>query len=109
MKFDLGNLNKMMKQAQAAQSKMADVQASLAQHEVEASVGGGKVVVKATAAGDITGLKIDAAVIDPSDPEFLADLILTAIRQALEEGRKIGAAEMQKVTAGLGLPPGMGF
>jgi nucleoid-associated protein EbfC len=109
MKFDLGNLNKMMKQAQAAQSKMQSAQASLASREVSASVGGGKVVVKGTATGDITSLTIDPSVIDPSDPEFLADLILTGIRQAQEEGRKISAAEMGAITAGLGLPPGLGF
>ncbi len=109
MKFDLGNINKMMKQAQQAQQKMADTQAALAKTEVTASVGGGKVLLKGTAAGDVTDLKIDASVIDPSDPEFLSDLILTGIRQLLEEGRKLQATEMQKVTAGLGLPPGMGL
>jgi nucleoid-associated protein EbfC len=109
MKFDLGNLNKMMKQAQAAQGKMQEVQAALATREVSATVGGGKVVVKGTASGDITALTIDPAVIDPSDPEFLADLILTGIQQTLEEGRKVMATEMKAVTSGLGLPPGMGF
>jgi nucleoid-associated protein EbfC len=109
MKFDLGNINKMMKQAQQAQQKMQDVQAGLATREVEASVGGGKVIVKATAAGDIVSIKIDPAVIDPSDPEFLEDLILSGVKQAIEAGRKIAASEMSTVTAGMGLPPGLGF
>ncbi len=103
------DLAKMMKQAQKMQKDMAATQASLADKTVEASAGGGKVTVTATAAGDITGIRIDPSVVDPADVEMLEDLILTGIRSALAEGRKVAESEMKKVTAGMGLPPGMGF
>ena len=53
------NIAKMMKQAQQMQGKMQKVQAELAEKEVETTTAGGKIVVKATCAGDITSIKID--------------------------------------------------
>jgi hypothetical protein len=106
MKFDL---NKLMKQAQQAQAKMQEAQSAIAQKTVEASVAAGKVVVKGTAAGSITSIKIDPSVVDPTDVELLEDLIITAIKQAQEEGQKIANAEMQGAASGLGLPPGFGL
>ena len=52
------NIAKMMKQAQQMQADMAAAQAKLASEEVEASVGGGKVVVTATCSGEVISLKI---------------------------------------------------
>lgn len=103
------DLSRMMKQAQKMQKDMASVQAALAERTVEATAGGGKVKVTATAAGEVTSIRIDPSVVDPGDVEILEDLILTGVRQALAEGRKVSEAEMKKITAGMGLPPGMGF
>ena len=99
----------MMKQAQKMQKDMATTQAALASRTVDATAGGGKVTVTATAGGDITGIRIDPSVVDATDVEMLEDLILTGVRAALTEGRKVAESEMKKVTAGMGLPPGMGF
>lgn len=99
----------MMQQAQKMQEDMASVQEDLGKKQVEASVGGGKVIVTANAAGDIEGIKISPDIVDPDDVEMLEDLLLSGIRQALEQGKKVQAEEMSKVTAGLGLPPGMGL
>ena len=75
----------MMKQAQKMQKDMAATQASLADKTVEATAGGGKITVTATAAGDITGIRIDPSVVDPSDVEMLEDLILSGVQKAIEE------------------------
>ncbi len=103
------DLSRMMKQAQKMQKDVASAQAALAERTVEATAGGGKVTVTATATGDVTSIRIDPSVVDPADVEILEDLILTGVRQALAEGRKVSETEMKKVTAGMGLPPGMGF
>ncbi|MBP7949380.1 MAG: YbaB/EbfC family nucleoid-associated protein [Verrucomicrobiales bacterium] len=103
------NIAKLMKQAQQMQAKVQAAQEELSQKTVESSVGGGKVTVVATAAGDVLSIKIDPAVVDPGDVELLQDLVLSGVRQAIEEGRQLAAAEMGKVTGGMGLPPGMGF
>ena len=41
--------------------------------------------------------------------EILEDLILSGVKQAIEKGKSVQAEEMQKITGGLGLPPGMGL
>jgi DNA-binding protein YbaB len=45
------DMNKMLQQVQQMQEQMAKAQEELAQETVEASVGGGMVVVKANGAG----------------------------------------------------------
>mgnify|MGYP003643401545 CR=1 FL=1 len=103
------NIAKMMKQAQQMQKKMGEVQAELAEKEFESSVGGGKVTVVANGAGEVISIKIDPAVVDPEDVELLEDLVLSGVKQAIEQGKAESQGEMGKLTEGLGLPPGMGF
>ncbi|MFQ3578175.1 MAG: YbaB/EbfC family nucleoid-associated protein [Verrucomicrobiia bacterium] len=99
----------MMRQAQKMQQQVAQLQEELATREVTASVGGGKVTVTASASGEILKIQIAPEVVDPEDVEMLEDLILSGVRQALAEGQKLQKDEMGKVTAGLGLPPGLAF
>lgn len=103
------NIAKMMKQAQQMQKKMGEMQEELASKQVQASVAGGKVTVVANGAGDVISIKIDPAVVDPQDVEILEDLVLSAVKQAIEQGKAMSQEEMGKLTAGLGLPPGLGF
>lgn len=91
------------------QKKMGEMQEELAGREVEASVAGGKVTVRANGAGDVLSIKIDPAVVDAEDVELLEDLVLSAVKQAVEQGKALSANEMSKLTAGMGLPPGLGF
>ncbi len=74
------DMNKMLQQVQQMQEEMARAQEELAKETVEASVGGGMVVVKATGAGELVEIKISPEVIDPDDPEALADLVLAQCR-----------------------------
>jgi len=98
------NLAKLMKQAQQMQAGLAAAQEQLAQRSFEASVGGGKVTVTATGAGDVTSIKIDPSVVDPSDVEFLEDLVLKGVQEAIAKGKDTAAAEMKKLTGGMGIP-----
>jgi DNA-binding YbaB/EbfC family protein len=103
------NIQKMMKQAQKMQDELAKVQAELAEKTVETTVGGGKVTVIANGAGDVVSIKISKDVVDPEDVEMLEDLVLTGVKQAIAQGREMAQDEMGKVTAGMGLPPGLGL
>lgn len=105
------NLNKMLKQAQKMQEDVIRKQSELSQRTVTASVGGGKVTVVATGAGDVISVKISKDVVDPDDVEMLEDLVLSGVKQAIEDGKKMAESEMSKVTAGLGGMglPGMGL
>jgi hypothetical protein len=98
------NIQKLMKQAQQMQAGMAAKQEELAGREVEASVGGDKVKVRANCAGDVLEIKIDPAVVDPSDVEFLEDLVLKGVQEAIDKGKTLAADEMKKLTGGLGIP-----
>ena len=98
------NIAKLMKQAQQMQAGLAAKQEELAIQVVDAAVGGGKVKVTATCAGEVLSIKIDPSVIDPADAEFLEGLVLKGVQEALTKGKNQAAAEMQKLTGGLGIP-----
>ncbi|MFT4177322.1 MAG: YbaB/EbfC family nucleoid-associated protein [Luteolibacter sp.] len=98
------NIAKLMKQAQQMQAGLAAKQEELAAELVTASVGGGKVTVVASCAGDVVSIKIDPSVVDASDVEFLEDLVLKGVQEAVSQGKEKAAAEMKKLTGGLGLP-----
>jgi DNA-binding YbaB/EbfC family protein len=103
------NPKKMMQQVAKMQEQLAQTQAELAEKTVTATAGGGKVTVTANGAGEVLSIKIDKTVVDPEDVEMLEDLILTGVQKAVEEGKALQQSEMGKLTAGMGLPPGMGF
>jgi DNA-binding YbaB/EbfC family protein len=103
------NIQKMMKEAQKMQERLAKAQNDLAEQTLEVSSGGGKVNVAVNGAGDITAVKISPDVVDPGDVEMLEDLVLSGIREAQEAARKLQADTMGKVTGGLGGLPGLGL
>ncbi len=98
------NIAKLMKQAQQMQAGLAAKQEQLAQETVTCSVGGDKVKVLANCAGDVLEIKIDPSIVDPSDVEFLEELVLKGVQEAINTGKEKAAAEMKKLTGGLGIP-----
>jgi DNA-binding YbaB/EbfC family protein len=98
------NLNKLMKQAQKMQEQMAKTQSELAEKTVEVEAGGGKVKVVANGAGDVLSIKIDKEIVDPNDVEFLEEIVLSGVKNAIEQGKALAESEMTKITGGLGIP-----
>ena len=101
------NLAGLMKQAQQMQSKMEEMQARLQTMEIDGESGAGMVRVTLNGKGDLRRIKIDPKLVDPADTEMLEDLILAAHRDARTKVESTSSAEMQKLTGGLQLPPGM--
>ena len=101
------NLSGLMKQAQQMQTKMAEMQTKLESMEIQGEAGAGLVTVVLNGKGDLRSIKLDPKVIDPSDAEMLEDLIIAAHANARQKLEAATAEEMQKVTGGLQLPPGM--
>ncbi len=101
------NLGQMMKQAQQMQAKMAELQEQLAAAEMTGVSGGGMVQVTMNGKGELRGVRIDPALADPKDIEVLEDLIVAAAQDAKSKVEAYVAEEMQKLTGGLSLPPGM--
>ena len=100
----MASINKLMKQAMKAQQQAQEVDAAMADRTVETSSGGGAVKVVATCKGQLKSIKIDPEAADPEDIESLEDMVMLAVNNAMEEGQKIQAKEMAKVTAGLNMP-----
>ena len=97
----------LMKQAQAMQQKMQDLQAEVENIMVEGQSGAGMVRVTMTAKGVMRGIAIDDSLLQPSEKEILEDLLVTAHEDARRKGEALVAEKMQAITAGLPLPPGM--
>lgn len=101
------NLAGLMKQAQQMQDRMQEMQAKMEGLEVEGASGAGLVTVTLNGKGELRRIKIDPKLADPADVEMLEDLIIAAHRDAKGKAETMMQAEMQKVTGGLQLPPGM--
>ena len=103
-----GNL---VKEAQKLQAQLEALKEEVGKKKVEASAGGGMVVVEANGNQELVSIKIDREVINPEDAQMLEDLVLAATNEALRKSKEMVQAEMGKITAGLkipGLGPGFG-
>jgi hypothetical protein len=94
-------LNQMMKQAQALQAKLKQ---QLDEIRVEATSGGGMVVVTMNGNKTVTGVRIDPEVVDKNDVEMLQDLVTAAVNEA---SRKVDEAAQEKIGALAGNLPGL--
>ncbi len=100
--MDMKQMQEMMTRAQEMQQQM---QQKMRETQVEASAGGGAVVVRMNGEKLLISVKIekDAA----NDLEMLQDLILAAVNEAV---RKVDAAmqsQLGGMLGGMGLPPGL--
>ena len=103
----LGDMAKIMKQAQEMQSRMADAQSRLDEIEVTGEAGAGLVRATATAKGQLRALSIDPSLFVPEEREVVEDLIVAAVQDAQARAVEAAQAEMAKLTEGLDLPPGL--
>ncbi len=103
----LGNMADVMKKAQKAMEQMQKLEGELAQMRIEGSAGGGMVRAEVTGAGMLESVQIDPQVIDPEDAEMLQDLVVSAVRDAMEKAAKQKEERLRGVTGGFGLPPGI--
>jgi len=101
------NLGQMLKQAQEMQTRMTELQAQLAAVEMTGASGGGMVQVTLNGKGEMKKVKIDKSLVVADETEVLEDLILAAANDAKARVEAHVAGEMQKLTGGLQLPPGM--
>lgn len=98
------NMNNMMKQVQKMQKQMEEKQAELENKVVEASAGGGAVVVKVTGKKELKSIEIKPEVIDPEDAEMLQDLIIAAVNEALRSAEEMASKEMSQITGNMNMP-----
>jgi hypothetical protein len=94
------------------QSKMTEMQERLASTEIEGVAAGGLVKIVLTGKGEMRRIVIDpkamsGGAVDAGDVTMLEDLVMAAYNDAKAKVDAMAADEMQKVTGGLSLPPGM--
>ena len=102
------NLGNMLKQAQQMQTRMAEMQAKLEAMEVEGQSGAGMVKVLLSGKGDLRRVAIDPSLMSADEKEVLEDLLVAAHADAKQKVEATMAEEMQKATAGLNIPGGLG-
>ena len=101
------NIGQLMKQAQEFQTKMTELQSQLESMEVDGQSGGGLVTAKVDGKGNLKSVSIDPTLLTPDEKEVLEDLIVAAQNDGKRKADDIAQEEMQKLTGGLPLPPGM--
>ena len=104
MKNPLGNMGNILKQAQAMQAQMAQVQEQASSKTVIGTAGGGSVTVTANGAMEVVGIVIDPDVVNSGDVEMVQDLVMAASNDALRKARAMMADEMKSVTGGMNVP-----
>lgn len=83
--FGGGNMQQLMKQAQAMQRKLQEAQQELADSEVTGSAAGGMVEVKLTGDKTPVSVSIKPEAVDPDDVEMLEDMVLAALNDAMKQ------------------------
>jgi DNA-binding YbaB/EbfC family protein len=89
--FDLGAL---MEQASAMQSRMVEAQQQAADTVLEGVAGGGVVKVAITGGFEPRSVTIDPSAVDPDDVEMLQDLVLAALRHAVDQANELQRGAM---------------
>lgn len=104
---EMSGLDKILKMANEVQMKVGEAQNLLNRIEVEGQSGGGLVRMRATAKGRILKLDIDPSLLTVESKEMTEDLIIACLNDTRNKADTRAQEEMQKLTAGLPLPPGM--
>lgn len=104
---NMGNMAGMMKKVQKMQNDMKKMQEELKRKTVEVTSGGGAVKIVMDGEKQVQQLIIDKSAVDPEDVEMLQDLVMAAFNESTKKVDDMMASEMQKLTGGLGLPPGL--
>ena len=102
-----GNLNDLMRQAQAVQANMQKAQAELANIEVLGESGGGMVKVTLNGRHEAKRVQIEPAVLAGEDREMLEDLLTAAINDAVRKLEAQVQEKMASLMSGVQLPPGV--
>lgn len=100
------NIQKMMKQAQEMQNKLAQMQSALEASEMEGQAGGGLVKLTLSGKGAMLRLSIDSSLMVAEDKDMLEDMLIAAHNDARAKIDEATQAGMSSVTGGLNLPAG---
>ncbi len=95
------DMRQLMQQAQKMQEELAKAQTELASKRFEGSAGGGMVKAVVTGGPELVEVKISPDVVDPDDIEMLEDLVVAAVRQAMEAAVEAANSQLGGLAGGL--------
>jgi nucleoid-associated protein EbfC len=99
------NLGAILKQAQQIGGQMGKLTEELKSRRVVGSSGGGMIEIEVNGVMEVLRCKIDPTLLaQGGDREFLEDLIVSAVNQAIAKGKQLHADAMRDLTGGLSLP-----
>ena len=102
-----GGMNELMRQAARMQRKIEQVKAEIKDHEITGTSAGEKVKVTVTCEGKMKFIEIEPSFLAAEGIELALDAVCAAANTAFDEADKKVEAEVNKVTGGIKLPPGM--
>ncbi len=100
------NMNAMMKQVQMFGEAREALVAELEAREYDVAAGGGAVKLKINGAHRVLSVDIAPEIIDPDDPETLADIITAAVNEGYGKVEADATEEMSALAAKFGIPDG---
>jgi hypothetical protein len=101
------DLNALMQQAQAMQTRMQQAQEKMAETSAEGSSGGGLVNLTLKGPSELIALRIDPSLLADNDAEILSDLIMAAhadAKRKLDEASQALMREAAGPMAGMNIP-----
>ncbi len=93
-----------MKMIQQMQNRMMKIQEELEETIVEGTSGGGVVKAQVNGQRAFLSIKIDPSAVDPEDIEMLEDLIVAAVKDAMESAQNLAETKMGALTGGMKIP-----
>ncbi len=100
--MDMKQIQEMMTRAQEMQQQM---QAKMRETHVEASSGGGAVVVRMNGEKQVLSIRIEKEA--ATDVEMLQDLVMAAVNEAARKVDSAVQSQLGGLLGGMGLPPGL--
>lgn len=94
--FGGGNMQALMKQAQALQREAVKAQEEVEQTEVEGVASNGLVTITMNGKYEALGVKIDPSIVDAEDVEMLEDMVMIALNDACDKISEIKSQKMGK-------------
>ena len=98
------DLNYFIRQANKLTEKIESRKLELANESVEGKAGDGRVIAVVNGVQELKTIKIDKALVDPSDISMLEDLVTAAVNAALTSSKELMQKELAKISGGIKIP-----
>ena len=93
-----------MRAMQQMQNRMAKIQEELGEMIITGAAGGNAVTVEVTGLKELKAIKLSPEVVDPEDVETLEDLLVVAVKQAMEKAEEVAGQKFGALTGGMKIP-----